>query len=182
MKTEASGPSDELAALRDSEIRMQRKLTEQRRRESKVVLRAAVCESEKRKLSETVSGLQRAVQPAQKQVPPPPCPSWSPPVGARGGSPVGAWSGETSGHSAFVGAAFTSPGLGNPWDAADAGAPAGPSHPRPAAATGATTGPTLTRPYRSPTLTRLTPLTLLNPLTPLTSRLPTGIPAAFRLA
>ena len=156
MKTEASGPSDELAALRDSEIRMQRKLTEQRRRESKVVLRAAVCESEKRKLSETVSGLQRAVQPAQKQVPPPPCPSWSPPVGARGGSPVGAWSGETSGHSAFVGAAFTSPGLGNPWDAADAGAPAGPSHPRPAAATGATTGPTLTRPYRSPTLTRLT--------------------------
>ena len=156
VKTEASGPSDELAALRDSEIRMQRKLTEQRRRESKVVLRAAVCESEKRKLSETVSGLQRAVQPAQKQVPPPPCPSWSPPVGARGGSPVGAWSGETSGHSAFVGAAFTSPGLGNPWDAADAGAPAGPSHPRPAAATGATTGPTLTRPYRSPTLTRLT--------------------------
>lgn len=47
---------------------MQQRLTEQRRRESKVVLRAAVCESEKRKLSETVAGLQRAVQPAQKQM------------------------------------------------------------------------------------------------------------------
>ena len=68
VKAEAGAPSDELAALRDSELRMQRRLTEQRRRESKVVLRAAVCESEKRKLSETVSGLQRAVQPAQKQV------------------------------------------------------------------------------------------------------------------
>ena len=75
VKTEAGAPSDELAALRDSELRMQQRLTEQRRRESKVVLRAAVCESEKRKLSETVAGLQRAVQPAQKQVlPPAPCP------------------------------------------------------------------------------------------------------------
>ena len=74
VKTEAGAPSDELAALRDSELRMQQRLTEQRRRESKVVLRAAVCESEKRKLSETVAGLQRAVQPAQKQVlPPAPC-------------------------------------------------------------------------------------------------------------
>ena len=75
VKSEACAPSDELAALRDSELRMQQRLTEQRRRESKVVLRAAVCESEKRKLSETVAGLQRAVQPAQKQVlPPVPCP------------------------------------------------------------------------------------------------------------
>ena len=83
VKTEAGAPSDELAALRDSELRMQQRLTEQRRRESKVVLRAAVCESEKRKLSETVAGLQRAVQPAQKQVlPPAPCPC--PPVGRRG--------------------------------------------------------------------------------------------------
>lgn len=42
VKTEAGAPSDELAALRDSELRMQQRLTEQRRRESKVVLRAAV--------------------------------------------------------------------------------------------------------------------------------------------
>ena len=99
VKTEAGAPSDELAALRDSELRMQQRLTEQRRRESKVVLRAAVCESEKRKLSETVAGLQRAVQPAQKQVlPPAPCRLLH--VGCRGilsvravgGSPVGGWS------------------------------------------------------------------------------------------
>ena len=70
VKTEEGAPSDEVAALRGSELRMQRQLTEQRRRESKVVLRAAVCESEKRKLIETVSGLQRAVQPAQKQARP----------------------------------------------------------------------------------------------------------------
>ena len=100
VKTEAGAPSDELAALRDSELRMQQRLTEQRRRESKVVLRAAVCESEKRKLSETVAGLQRAVQPAQKQVlPPAPCPCPHPwavvgilSVRAVGGSPVGGWS------------------------------------------------------------------------------------------
>ena len=100
VKTEAGAPSDELAALRDSELRMQQRLTEQRRRESKVVLRAAVCESEKRKLSETVAGLQRAVQPAQKQVlPPTPCPcptrglSWvSYPCGLLGVHSVGGWS------------------------------------------------------------------------------------------
>ena len=40
--SQAGAPSDELAALRDSELRMQQRLTEQRRRESKVVLRAAV--------------------------------------------------------------------------------------------------------------------------------------------
>ena len=105
VKTEAGAPSDELAALRDSEIRMQRRLTEQRRRESKVVLRAAVCESEKRKLSETVSGLQRAAQPAQKQVlPPPTCSYWRCPTRGRAGLrgfTCGAWSGER--HEAPIG-------------------------------------------------------------------------------
>ena len=105
VKTEAGAPSDELAALRDSELRMQRRLTEQRRRESKVVLRAAVCESEKRKLSETVSGLQRAAQPAQKQVlPPPTCSYWRCPTRGRAGLrgfTCGAWSGER--HEAPIG-------------------------------------------------------------------------------
>ena len=58
----------ELAALRESEVALQKKLHEQRRRGSRAVLRAAVAEQEKRKLSETVDQLSEAMQPPHKQV------------------------------------------------------------------------------------------------------------------
>lgn len=58
----------ELAALRQSEVALQKKLHEQRRRESRAVLRAAVAEQEKRKLAETVDQLSEAMQPPHKQV------------------------------------------------------------------------------------------------------------------
>ena len=59
---------EELQLLRESEMGLRKQLAEQRRRESKTVLRHAVCEAEKRKLDETMTEMQLAMQPPQKQV------------------------------------------------------------------------------------------------------------------
>ena len=66
--SEMADVPQELAALRQSEVALQKKLHEQRRRESRAVLRAAVAEQEKRKLAETVDQLSEAMQPPHKQV------------------------------------------------------------------------------------------------------------------
>ena len=52
---------DEVAALRESDVRLQQQLTEQRRRESRALLRATSCEQEKRKLEESIAKLTEAI-------------------------------------------------------------------------------------------------------------------------